>query len=192
MNKNDLNQSEEKKKGCGTYFLYFIGAIVVLSVLANIFSDEPSTRTENNNTTIESSSYTKVGQPLKTDMFEITANGVDVKDRVNTGNMFSDLKAEPGIKYLIINATFKNIDTESRMILDGSLLINYQGKDYQFDNSETIMAEGFGTMMDQLNPLTSKTTNLVYKIPAELTGDIFWQPGRSYGDDEVILLGTLE
>ncbi len=132
-----------------------------------------------------------VGQTLHTQYFDVTANEVSVKDRVNTGNEFADLKAEPGIKYLIINASFKNTDKESRMITDGSVWINYNGKDYEFDNSETVMADGWGTMLDQLNPLISKTTKLVYKIPAEIKGTALWNPGRS-DKDQVINLGPIK
>lgn len=70
--------------------------------------------------------------------------------------------------YLIINVTFKNTNNESRMLIDGSVWINYNGKDYEFDKSETVMAEGYGILLDQSNTLISKTTNLVYKIPAEI------------------------
>ena len=132
-----------------------------------------------------------VGQILKTDYFDITVNKVSVKDKVNTGNQFSDLKKEASNKYLIINATFKNTDKESRMVMEGSVWINYNGKEYEFDKSEAIMAEGYGTMLDQLNPLTSKTTNLVYKLPAEISGIGYWQPGRS-NNDQKINLGDLK
>lgn len=77
------------------------------------------------------------------------------------------------------------------MIMDGSVWINYNGKDYEFDKSETLMIEGWGTMLDQINPLTSKTTNLVYKIPAEITGTALWNPGRS-DKDQVINLGEIK
>ncbi len=131
-----------------------------------------------------------VGEILHTDYFDIAVNKVSLQDRVNTGNEFADLNPEPGTMYLIINASFKNIDNESRMLMDGSVWINYNGKDYEFDKSEMIMLEGWGLMLDQINPLTTKTTNLVYKIPAEINGDAFWQPGRA-DSDERIALGSL-
>lgn len=143
------------------------------------------------NTEQKATSNIGVGQVLQTDYFEITANKVSVKNSVSTGNEFADLKAEQGNKYLIINATFKNIDKESRMLTDGSVFINYNGKDYEFDKAETVMLEGWGTMLDQINPLTSKTTNLVYKLPAEITGTALWNPGRSDGD-QTINLGEIK
>ena len=136
-------------------------------------------------------SYKKVGETLPTEYFEVTVNKVSVQNSVSTGNQFSDLKPESGTRYLIINTTFKNTSNESRMLMDGEVLVNYNGKDYTFDKSETVMAEGFGLLLDQINPLTAKTTNLIYKIPAELKGTAYYKPGRS-GSDDLIDLGNIE
>ena len=86
--------------------------------------------------------------------------------------------------------TFKNTDKESRMLEDGIVLINYNGQEYKFDKSETIMADGWGLFLDQLNPMISKTTNLVYKIPAEISGQAYYMPGRN-SDDVKFSLGEL-
>jgi hypothetical protein len=137
----------------------------------------------------EESKSVRVGEVLHTDYFDITVNKVSLEDRVNTGNEFADLKAEQGNMYLIINATFKNTDQESRMLMDGSVWINYNGKDYEFDKSETVILEGWGLLLDQINPLTTKTTKLVYKIPAEIKGTAYWQPGRADKDQKILLGG---
>ena len=149
--------------------------------------DTPPSATGNDST----SKAVAVGETLHTDYFDVTVNKVTLENQINTGNEFSDLKPEPGNKFLIINATFKNTDKESRMILDGSVWINYNGKDYEFDKGETVLAEGWGTMLEQLNPLTSKTTNLVYKLPEEIKGTALWQPGRATKND-VINLGEVK
>ena len=135
--------------------------------------------------------YTKVGETLPTEYFEVTVNKVSVKNSVSTGNEFANLPAESGTRYLIINTTFKNTSNESRMLMDGEVLVNYNGKDYTFDKSETIMLEGWGLMLDQINPLTAKTTNLVYKIPTELKGTAYYSPARS-GSDDLIDRGNIE
>ncbi|TRX21471.1 DUF4352 domain-containing protein [Flavobacterium franklandianum] len=190
----ETNQTPKKKMSLGKKILIGFGVLVVISIIANAGKDKKGNETNNSSSTTEqtaeASSGVKVGEVLKTDYFDITVNKAELQDRVSTGNEFSDLKPENGNMYLIINATFKNTDSESRMLMDGSVWINYNGKDYEFDKSETIMAEGYGLLLDQINPLTSKTTNLVYKIPAEVKGNAYWQPGRS-DDDERILLGTL-
>lgn len=155
--------------------------------------DKKSTSTSSISTaTAESkASYKKVGETLPTEYFEVTVNKVSVQNSVSTGNQFSDLKPESGTRYLIINTTFKNTSNESRMLMDGEVLVNYNGKDYTFDKSETVMAEGFGLLLDQINPLTAKTTNLIYKIPAELKGTAYYKPGRS-GSNDLIDLGNIE
>lgn len=190
----ETNQAPKKKMSLGKKILIGFGVLVVISIIANAGKDKKGKEDNNTSSSTEQSAEAptgvKVGEVLKTDYFDITVNKVEVKDRVSTGNEFSDLKPEDGNSYLIINATFKNTDSESRMLMDGSVWINYNGKDYEFDKSEPIMAEGWGLLLDQINPLTSKTTNLVYKIPTEVKGEAYWQPGRS-DDDQRILLGTL-
>ena len=190
----ETNQTPKKKMSLGKKILIGFGVLVAIGVISNLGKDKNGKSTDNSSSSTEQTAETptgvKVGEVLKTDYFDITVNKAELQDRVSTGNEFSDLKPEDGNMYLIINATFKNTDSESRMLVDGSVWINYNGKDYEFDKSETIMAEGYGILLDQINPLTSKTTNLVYKIPAEVKGDAYWQPGRS-DDDERILLGTL-
>lgn len=179
-----------------------IGVTVVISLifLTQVGKEKKGSSTSADNS---SSSYSRqtqqktekpnsvgIGETLRTDYFDITVNKVSLEDRVNTGNEFADLKPEQGNLYLIINASFKNTDKESRMLLDGSVWINYNGKDYEFDQAETVMLEGWGLLLDQINPLTRKTTNLVYKIPAEIKGKAYWQPGRA-DSDQKILLGNL-
>lgn len=150
-------------------------------------SDSTSaTSIKENNTKI-----TQVGEPLKTEYFDVTVNKVGVEESINTGNQFADLPKESGTKYLVLNATFKNTSNESRMLMDGELLINYNGQDYKFDKSETVMLEGWGLLLDQINPLTSKTTKLVYKIPNEIKGTFYYRPGRANSDD-LIELGAIE
>lgn len=135
--------------------------------------------------------YKKVGETLSTEYFDVTVKKVGVQNSVDTGNPLVSLPAEDGNKYLIMEVTFKNTSNESRMLMDGEVLINYNGKEYKYDKSEAVMLEGWGLMLDQINPLTSKTTNLVYKIPAEIKGTAYYQPGRSDSDD-LINLGNID
>lgn len=177
-----------------------VTVVIALIVLAQIGKDKEGGSTSADNSSSSSSEQTEqkaeaptgvgVGELLHTDYFDITVNKVSLEDRVNTGNEFADLKPEQGNMYLIINASFKNTDSESRMLMDGSVWINYNGKNYEFDKAETVMLEGWGLLLDQINPLTTKTTNLVYKIPAEIKGNAYWQPGRA-DSDQKILLGNL-
>lgn len=164
-----------------------IATFTFFAVATGDKKNDPSSGTAEETTKVA----VQIGQVLQTDYFDVTVNQISIKDRVSTGNEFADLKKEAGNKYLIINTTFKNTDRESRMLTEGTVWINYNGKDYEFDKSETVMLDGWGVMMEQLNPLTSITTNLVYKIPEEITGVAMLQPGRS-GNDQKINLGELK
>jgi len=166
-------------------------AIAIFFVFA-VASGSDDKKTSDNSSTTETKkeSLPTIGQELQTDYFLVTLNKVETKNKVSTGNEFADLKAEQGNKYLIINVTFKNTDKESRMLMEGTVYIDYNGTRYEFDKSETLLVEGWGLMLDQINPLTSKTTNLVYKIPAEITGEAYWNPGRS-DKDQMFYLGTV-
>lgn len=177
---------------------WFWGAVFIGLVFLGGLSENHNQPTASNSNSQKEISKQKeapvaveMGKVLHTRYFDIIANKVALKDRVDTGNEFADLPAEQGNGYLIINASFKNTDNESRMLTGGSLWINYNGKNFEFDKTETVMLDGWGLMLDQLNPLTTKTTNLVYKIPKEIKGPVYWQPGRA-SKSEVIFLGNIK
>ena len=134
----------------------------------------------------------KVGDSLAlmTEYFAVWIENVKVTKNINTGNEFSNLAAQPGNKFVVLDMVFKNMDTESRMLFDGDILINYHGKELKYDKTETVMAEGYGLMLDQINPLTQKNTKLVYAIPEEVKGAAYYHPSRS-DDNERIYLGNL-
>ena len=127
----------------------------------------------------EKITFANIGDKITTEYFEITLNKAYIDTKIETGNMFADKKEEEGIKYLILDITFKNIDTESRLFLSGSVFINYNGNVYQYDKAETILEKGWGTLFDQINPLILQSTKLVYKIPSEIAGQVFWEPARN-------------
>lgn len=164
-------------------------AIAVIGQIVNDNNDSSSSMNSLSNASEQKG--VGVGEVLQTEYFDIKVNQVNLSDGVNTGNQFADINPENGNMYLIINASFKNTDSESRMLMDGSVWINYNGKTYEFDKTETIMLDGWGLLLEQINPLITKTTNLVYKIPTEIKGPAYWQPGRA-DSDQIILLGNLK
>ena len=167
---------------------HLISAVVVVIFTAlAIASDEESSDNSGN---AENSAKVEVGDVLKTRYFDVVVNQVGLQRSVRIDG-FQDLKPVQDIQYLIINVSFKNTDTESRMLDEGSVWIKYNNKNYQFDKSETILKDGWGLFLDQINPLVTKTTNIVYKIPMEIKGPAYWQPGRA-NNNQRIYLGDLE
>lgn len=184
----NTNLKKEVRISIGLATLVFI---VLISRNSDKHSSEGNSSSSDNSTTQATVSHPQIGQTLHTKYFDITVNSAGIQNEVNTGNPYADLKPSAGNKYLVMNVTFKNIDNEGRMLTNGNLLINYNGKDYDYDVTENVMLEGWGIVLDNINPLVSKTTNLVYKIPNELTGVAYWRPGRAE-KDEMIELGSIK
>ncbi|MGL6130537.1 MAG: DUF4352 domain-containing protein, partial [Fusobacteriaceae bacterium] len=132
-------------------------------------------------------SYNRKGETVETDYFNVTLNKISFTKDIRTGNQYSDLEENQDSLYITMNITFKNTSQESRYIQEGSLILSYNGKNYTFDKSETIMADGWGIMLDQINPLLSKKTNVVYKVPKEEPDRIIYIPGRNSKESGFII-----
>ncbi|MFK3790909.1 DUF4352 domain-containing protein [Pseudomonas piscis] len=117
--------------------------------------------------------------------FDVTVNDCTISRSIDTGNRYSTLKPDPDARFLTVNATFKNTDNEGRLPSEGSLLISKDGKDYKFDTTETIMSDGYGIRLRSLNPLIKLNTKIVYKVPNELSGEVYWRPGRNAEDKKL-------
>ncbi len=125
----------------------------------------------------EKKALPKVGDKIQASHFDVTLKSYKIQKSVSTGNMFVKLDPEEGNKYLILDVNYKNIDNESRMIGgEGKVFVDVNGKEFEYDKSEHILLDGWGVLLDQLNPMTQKNTKLVFKIPDELKGNIYWEP----------------
>lgn len=111
--------------------------------------------------------------------FEVSTRSCSVMKSVKTNNRFSDLPAQAETSYIVLDASFKNLDSESRMPVEGDIIIVSNGKEYRFETSETVMAEGYGLRFRKMNPLITERTKLVYKVPDEISGEVYWEPGRN-------------
>lgn len=117
--------------------------------------------------------------------FGVTVNDCTISKSIETGNHYTTVKPDPDARFLTVNATFKNTDNEGRLPFEGSLFITRDGEDYKFDTTETVMSEGYGIRLRSLNPLIKLTTKIVYKVPNELSGDVYWKPGRNAEDKKL-------
>ena len=123
--------------------------------------------------------------------FNIKVDKGEAKSTVGTGNRYTEPQRWEGSRFYIVHASFKNMDTESRMPIAGSLMINYDGKEYEFDSIEPILLDGYNLWMKKINPLIAMKTKLVYRIPDEIQGDVYWKPGRN-SDDTKLWVGALK
>ncbi len=128
----------------------------------------------------------KIGEPYVTNNFEVTVSGIKSVDSQNI-DAITSLEKEEGVKYLIISVSAKNIANESKSLLSAGKLILGDGEDkIEIANDETLLSEGYGVFLEEVNPKISKKTKLVYKIPAEYADKtIIWD---AFGSDKFIKL----
>ncbi|WP_248802164.1 DUF4352 domain-containing protein [Pseudomonas sp. MWU13-2100] len=122
--------------------------------------------------------------------FKITANSCVARGKVGTLNPFLEPKAWNGSKFLIVDASFKNVSTSSKYMFPGSVAVSKNGKVYKFDKFEMVNESGFGSDAEPLNPLITYRTKLIFRIPADLTGEIVWHPDERT-DDVTVSCGSI-
>ena len=109
----------------------------------------------------------------------MTANSCTSSTNIGIENARLEPRSQPGSKFLILDATFKNTSGTSQRIEPGALLVNHHGKTYTYDIIEFILDAGYGLPAGPINPLISYRAKLVYRIPNELSGKVRWQPGNN-------------
>lgn len=164
-------------------YTFFLLSIILFSCGNNNSNSNSSSQNSSNG----KSNDLVIGETLRTDYFEITISDVRLSDRVNTGNFMSERKPEKDNMFIIFKTKFKNIDTQSNYVNEGTVQIIDNGKEFEFDKSETFLLEGWGVFLDELNPLTTIETRLVFKLPKEINGKVYWVSDS----DEKIFLGTI-
>lgn len=132
----------------------------------------------------------RIGDTLHTAYFDVTVNYVDITRGIEIPNAYISTMAGEGNTFVIIQAIFTNVDTETRSAEEGVLYLRQNGKQYRFEKTEEIMAKGWGLFFDPINPLMSQKTNIVYKIPSNINGELLWQPGRTEENEIIFLTKT--
>lgn len=113
--------------------------------------------------------------------FSIELKSCSVRSRVGTGNQFAEPKVWAGSRFMIIDASFKNLDSEGRLPQEGNLIIKSGGMEYKYDHTESILLDGYGIFLTSINPLVVMRTKIVYRIPDDISGEAYWEPGRNIG-----------
>jgi len=182
-----------KNKGISKGIKFGVTGLLAIGLIAQLGGDSSGNEASDGDSASveeeagESPRVVPIGTPLETDYFDVTANKMTVADRINTGNEYIDVPPAEGVAFIIIDATFKCTDTESRTVEQGSLWVNVDGQDYEFDKDEFISDEYTFDVFETLNPLVSKTAKVVYKIPSDLKGAVYWQPSGAYGEQKISL-----
>lgn len=115
--------------------------------------------------------------------FDISVKGCTIGSSVGTKNEYSEPDKWEGSQFVVVDALYKNMDREGRLPFEGSLIIKTStGEELRYDNTETIMSEGYGIYFKSVNPLVTMPTKIAYRIPTDIEGEILWEPGRNEGN----------
>ncbi|WP_426101927.1 hypothetical protein [Pseudomonas sp. PSPC3-3] len=114
--------------------------------------------------------------------FQIRRESCKVGASVGTSNPHSEPERWDGSQFVVIDARFKNLDTEGRLPSEGSLIIQTSdGRELRYDTTESVMQRGYGIYFKSINPLVTMPTKIVYRIPTDISGEVLWEPGRNVG-----------
>jgi hypothetical protein len=155
--------------------------LLLLLLLAFIFTGcSGNSSNESGNAANIAKKYPGIGETVKTGYFEVKVNSAKFYKFITAREGLINFKKDAKDRYLLLGITIKNTDKEARTIFDaGPIMINFNNKEYSFDRPEPTNAEGWGLSAEPINPAESKTTFLVYKIPREMTGEVFWRPDKT-------------
>ena len=127
-----------------------------------------------------------IGQNIKSGYFLVTVHSAKQYGALNE----IDLPRQEGSNYMVVDVSFKNMDKETRTVMSGAVIIKQDGDEYTFESPESVLMAGddWGLLFEPINPMLSKRTKLVFKIPIEMTGKAYYRLG-STGKDKKIYLG---
>jgi hypothetical protein len=192
----NLEKSRPKWKTWHKVTIGILAAFLVLIIIAINSGSQPAaadaTASSSDAPTSDSTAKKiKVGDILHTEFFDVTINAVMTQTSIKLP-ADQEMRSGEGNQYLELAVTLKNTDKEDRtMFTGGTVLINVKGTEYKYEDAETVDREGFGLIYEKINPMVTKTTILVYKIPTGLDGDVYYRPGRAE-DNQIIYLGKLK
>ncbi|TDF85510.1 hypothetical protein [Pseudomonas sp. H9] len=98
---------------------------------------------------------------------------------VNADFGVTSVSAQPGSRFLILQATFKNRSNTGQFIVPGVLLMNHAGKSYTYNVIEPVLGDPMGVPDGPINPLIAQKVRVVYRVSDEVSGKVRWQPGQN-------------
>ena len=127
-----------------------------------------------------------LGEPAEIDYFEVILGSCEIQSMILTGDEYTSVVSPPGQDFLILSVTFRNIDTEGRMLGEGSAILRSKGREYEFDDTQLVLADGWALALESINPLISHSGKIAFGVPEGLAPEDFsWRPERNSDDVEI-------
>lgn len=160
----------------------FFGAVLLVSIVNAIADDESpasSSGTASANTaTAEGAQVMHLaGETVSSSRFAVTLHGFEFVNGLEI-NTFAGLEPVEGSFYVILDATWENIDDETRSILSsGDIIFDWEGQRFTVDSSEIVFADGWG-FLETLAPFQKHRTRVAFSVPFKSGMRIAWVPVR--------------
>ena len=165
-------EKKEKKSIWGS-----IGSVVfTILVLMWIFGDSDYD-VDGGSEDVES--YKQMGETVKTKYFNVKVHSKGTFVGTSIGSGYSKQTAEEGNIYVVVKATFENIDDEARMLAGAELEIEVNGKKLRFDDMASVMSDGYCYGIESINPMVTKTCKMAWLVPDKKGIKITFVPPRS-------------
>jgi len=153
----------------------FFGAIIILSMISNLGSDnssniETNTNSGNSLPTENGLPVYSVGDEVIVEDFKYILHGVETKSEIE--GYFSNEKAD-GV-FLIIDLTMENIGNTAEYLNDEIYIVDDRGREFEEDTDAKYKlddSERFGSL-DKINPGLSKRGKMVFDVPADIKGKV--------------------
>jgi hypothetical protein len=90
---------------------------------------------------------------------------------------FEDKEPAPGDSFVVLDVSVRNPGRDTRVFNAGPLVVVAGGREHRFDTPENIIADGY-LLLEALKPGSSVHGRIVYEVPADLDGAMYWLPGN--------------
>jgi len=120
-------------------------------------------------------------RPVEGEAGDFYVNIISCSSRTNLGtrNRRNEPELWDGARFYIIDVEMQNIARESRRLGTGRLYINSGGVEYSYDSPERVLLDGFNFGYGRVGPLVKARSKIVYIVPEDMSGEVFWSPGES-------------
>lgn len=115
-----------------------------------------------------------IGDTIQTENWEITVNSAEAMDSIKDD--FGSYKPDDGNKYIVVNVTAKNLDTDANTFLPSfalasSISAKLQYQEYEFSGTN-LMGYDEDLHNTYLNPLSSKTGVMAFSVAEEVSENL--------------------
>lgn len=109
--------------------------------------------------------------------FDVKVNSCSARVSLGLRNRNHEPERWEGSRFYEVDISVKNIGRESKRPVAGSIFIVKDGVEYEYDTLVPVFADGYNFGSGRLNPLLTVRSKVVYRVPDDVNGEVFWGPG---------------